>query len=361
MRTHPTPPRPLPLPCLVVSRPEAMDAIVGQEEVVRVLQRAAATGHLPHLLLYGPPGTGKTSTILALARQLYGPALAGHVLQLNASDDSSIAVMRNRVKTFAAGGQAAAQKLEAKGLGAEPRALPPFRLIILDEADMLAETAQAALRRMMETTVLGARFCFVCNYVTRIIEPLASRCLKLRFGALPADAVVAKLGAIAAAEGMTLPTDTAAALHDVAAGDMRRAVTALQSAALLHEGPGAAILTPGDVADLAGMVPPEVLEPLWAAVCAPDVRGVVAAMAAVRTAGYPGRALLQALATQVAAATPPLACTQLAHAFVALARVDHRLADGGDEHLQLLAVCLRLQEVLAGAKGDGGGGGSDES
>ena len=116
---------------------------------------------LPHMLFYGPPGTGKTSTILALARQLFGPQNFRHrVLELNASDERGIAIVREKIKDFAR------QTPKSNG-GDGTYPCPPYKIIILDEADSMTQDAQGALRRIMETYARITRFCLVCNYVTR--------------------------------------------------------------------------------------------------------------------------------------------------------------------------------------------------
>lgn len=184
------------------------------------------------MLFYGPPGTGKTSTILALAKSLFGPALyRSRILELNASDERGIGIVRDKVKNFAR-----AQLSQPTGLDAAYRAqypCPPFKIIILDEADSMTQDAQSALRRTMETYSRITRFCLVCNYVTRIIEPLASRCSKFRFKSLDNSAAGDRLQAIALAENLKLDDGVIDTLIRCGEGDLRRAITYMQSAARL--------------------------------------------------------------------------------------------------------------------------------
>jgi replication factor C subunit 2/4 len=232
------------------------------------------------MLFYGPPGTGKTSTILALAKSLFGPALyRSRILELNASDERGIGIVRDKVKNFAR-----AQLSQPTGLDAAYRAqypCPPFKIIILDEADSMTQDAQSALRRTMETYSRITRFCLVCNYVTRIIEPLASRCSKFRFKSLDNSAAGDRLQAIALAENLKLDDGVIDTLIRCGEGDLRRAITYMQSAARLvgaAKAPskdadddaemadagsaGPASITVRSIEEIAGVVPESILDSL---------------------------------------------------------------------------------------------------
>ncbi|KAJ9625587.1 Subunit of heteropentameric Replication factor C (RF-C) [Taxawa tesnikishii (nom. ined.)] len=178
-------------------RPKSLDDVTSQDHTITVLRRTLQSANLPHMLFYGPPGTGKTSTVLALAKQLYGPDLfRSRVLELNASDERGISIVREKVKDFA---RMQLSNPPAGPAGEEYR--KSIRIIILDEADSMTQDAQSALRRTMETYSKITRFCLICNYVTRIIDPLASRCSKFRFKSLGDDNAKKRLGDIAALEG----------------------------------------------------------------------------------------------------------------------------------------------------------------
>lgn len=181
------------------------------------------------MLFYGPPGTGKTSTVLALAKELFGPEMMkSRVLELNASDERGISIVREKVKDFAR------MQLTNPAPGYKQKyPCPPFKIIILDEADSMTQDAQSALRRTMETYSKITRFCLICNYVTRIIDPLASRCSKFRFKSLDQGNAKKRLNEIAAAEGVPLEDGAIDALIRCSEGDLRKAITFLQSAARL--------------------------------------------------------------------------------------------------------------------------------
>lgn len=209
------------------------------------------------MLFYGPPGTGKTSTILALARELYGPDnFRNRVLELNASDERGISIVRDKIKNFAR------QTPRAQAIASDGKTYPcpPYKIIILDEADSMTQDAQGALRRIMETYAKITRFCLVCNYVTRIIEPLASRCSKFRFTPLDSSSASLRLSHIAKEEKIDVLPPVIDALISTSHGDLRRAITYLQSAARLSTSsvPPTPIL-PRDIQEIAGVVPDTVI------------------------------------------------------------------------------------------------------
>lgn len=197
-------------------RPVYLDDVVGNTETVERLKIIAKDGNMPHFIISGMPGIGKTTSILCLARQLLGEAAYKEaVLELNASDERGIDVVRNRIKAFA-------QKKVTLPQGRH-------KLVILDEADSMTSGAQQALRRTMEIYSATTRFAFACNASNKIIEPLQSRCAILRYARLTDAQVVARLLAIAEAEKVEHTDDGLAALVFSAEGDMRQAINNLQS------------------------------------------------------------------------------------------------------------------------------------
>ena len=172
------------------------------------------------MLFSGPPGVGKTATAVSIAREMFGETWRENFTELNASDERGIDVVRNKIKNFA--------KTTPIG-GAD------FKIIFLDEADALTSDAQSALRRTMERYTNNCRFILSCNYSSKIIEPIQSRCAVYRFRPLSNDAVAARTRYIAKKEGLKVADDGIEAIKYVAQGDMRKAINALQAAALIDE------------------------------------------------------------------------------------------------------------------------------
>lgn len=316
-------------------RPKQIKDVAHQDEVVRVLTNTLETANCPHMLFYGPPGTGKTTTALAIAHQLYGPELyKSRVLELNASDDRGINVVRTKIKDFAAVAVGSGQRQ-----GVYP--CPPYKIIILDEADSMTEDAQNALRRTMETYSKVTRFFFICNYISRIIEPLASRCAKFRFKPLPEEIMSNRVLHICNEEGLTLDTEALSTLSSVSQGDLRRAITYLQGAARLF---GSSISSK-DLISVSGAIPREVTEAIYAACKNGDFDLANKEVNDVIAEGYPVSQMLAQL-FEVVVEVDDISDEQKARICKSLATADKCLVDGADEYLQLLDVVSNTMRAL---------------
>ncbi|CAG2114310.1 unnamed protein product [Medioppia subpectinata] len=215
-------------------RPRSLDQLISHQNIVSTLSKFMAERRLPHLLLYGPPGTGKTSTILSCARQLYSPQqMSSMVLELNASDERGIGVVRGPILNFAS-----TKAVFKSG----------FKLIILDECDAMTNDAQNALRRstpllllllipipplsltiLIEKFSVNTRFCLICNYLSKIIPALQSRCTRFRFGPLSAAQIIPRVKFIATEERINATDEGIKALIDLSDGDMRKVLNVLQA------------------------------------------------------------------------------------------------------------------------------------
>uniref|UniRef100_A0A914IAS3 AAA+ ATPase domain-containing protein n=1 Tax=Globodera rostochiensis TaxID=31243 RepID=A0A914IAS3_GLORO len=213
------------LPWVEKYRPKFLDDLVSQEEIVKTISKLIDEDKLPHLLFYGPPGTGKTSTILAAARKIFSPKnMQSRVLELNASDERGIGVVREKIINFTSS-QGLHDMTSSKG--------KRIKLVILDEADAMTKDAQNALRRIIEKYTDSTRFCIICNYLSRIIPALQSRCTRFRFAPLSQKEVLPRLNHIIEKEHLHAVTDEAKnALFKLSKGDMRRIINILQSTAL---------------------------------------------------------------------------------------------------------------------------------
>ncbi len=200
-------------------RPSTFEEVHGHEEIVKRVKAFVEQKNMPHLLFSGPAGVGKTSLALVIARSLYQNNWHQNFLELNASDERGIDVIRNKVKDFA----------RTRAIGNVP-----FKIIYLDESDALTREAQQALRRMMEMYTRTTRFILSCNYSSKIIDPIQSRCAVFHFKPLKKEDILKIIDKIADQEKLTITSDAKEALYQISTGDCRRVENILQSSAVLE-------------------------------------------------------------------------------------------------------------------------------
>jgi len=197
-------------------RPKKFEEVVGQEEIIKRVKSLVNSMNIPHLLFAGPAGTGKSTLALITVRQLFGDSWRENYLELNASDERGIDVVRQKVKDFA----------RTKAIGDVP-----FKVIFLDEADALTKEAQQALRRTMENFTSTCRFILSCNYSSKVLDPIQSRCVVFRFQLLEKKDIKRRVEFIAQSEGLSINKEAFDVIYDASEGDCRRVINFLQATA----------------------------------------------------------------------------------------------------------------------------------
>ncbi len=302
-------------------RPVHLSDIVGQEEIVERLQSYVRSGSMPHLLFTGSAGVGKTTAAIALAREFFGETWHMNFRELNASDERGIDVVRNQIKQFA--------RISPLG-GAS------FKILFLDEADALTPDAQAALRRTMENFAVTCRFILSCNYSSKIIDPIQSRCAIYRFGPLSAAAVKEEIRRIATHEELKVSPEAEEAIVYVAQGDMRRAINALQGAAILSDR-----IDEKMIYSITSTARPEEVEALLSLVTRGDFEGAEGQLDCLLSER--GIAPHELLNQCYRSLVPREMDGTLKVAFIdAIGETDYRLSEGANSDIQMKALLARL-------------------
>ncbi|KAG2157728.1 P-loop containing nucleoside triphosphate hydrolase protein [Suillus bovinus] len=305
------------LPWVEKYRPVTLDDVVSHKDITTTIVKFIEKNRLPHLLFYGPPGTGKTSTILAVARRIYGTEYKKQILELNASDDRGIDVVREQIKQFAE-----TRTLFSKG----------FKLIILDEADMMTQQAQAALRRVIEQYTKNVRFCIICNYVNKIAPAIQSRCTRFRFSPLPIAEVEKRVNGVVEAEKVNLTQDGKKALLKLSKGDMRRALNVLQACHAAYSSIGET-----EIYNCTGNPHPSDIETIVNSMLSDEFTTSYQMISAMKTE----RGLaLQDLISGAYEYVETIEFKPQARVYLLdfLATTEHRLSTGGSEKMQLSAL-----------------------
>ncbi|MBQ3735870.1 MAG: replication factor C small subunit [Candidatus Methanomethylophilaceae archaeon] len=309
-------------------RPKKLNEVVGQKHVVERLRAYVETNNMPHLLFTGPAGVGKTTCSLAIAKEMFGDDWRGNFIELNASDERGIDVVRGKIKEFAR---------NAPLGGAE------FKIIFMDEADALTSDAQAALRRTMEKYSKICRFILSCNYSSKIIDPIQSRCAVFRFKPLTSEDLRGYLQRIINMEQVDIDEEAVAGLVHVARGDMRRAVNSLQVAASLNKH-----IDMDTIYQISGMANPEEVKHMLEMALGGNFVGARDRLDDIMvTYGLSGQDIIK----QIHSSFFDLSITDgdKVRLIDKTGEIEFRIVEGSNERIQLEALLAYL--VLMGAKG----------
>jgi replication factor C small subunit len=308
-------------------RPTSLEEMLGQESIVTLLRSYAEKRSMPHLMFAGPPGTGKTTAALALARDMFGASWRQNFLELNASDERGIDTVRTTIKQYAR---------------TSPLGDVPFKLLFLDEADNLTSEAQGSLRRLMERYSGSCRFILSCNYSSRIIDPIQSRCAVFRFRSYSPEAIHLQLERIAKAEGKKVAPEAYEAILAASSGDMRRAINLLQLTSTHSDN-----ITGETVKENATMPLRREVEGMLGAALAGNFREARSRLYALFTErGAAGEEVLRAIHSYLPdIGDQVLTPREKVRLVEYLGEVDFRLAMGASDRVQLEAV---LAHIAAG-------------
>jgi len=308
-------------------RPKTLDEVINQSDTVKTVKKfLEKPGTMPHLLFAGPPGTGKTTVALCIARRLFGGRWRDFTLELNASDERGINMVRERIKSFSR---------HATGLLGDV----PFGLVILDESDQMTREAQTALRRIMETSSRTSRFVLICNYASKIIEAIQSRCAIFRFSSLRREDVAAYLRMIVESEGVEFEDEGIDAVIEFSRGDLRKAVNIMQSSYVLS-----GRLDLEAVLNVVGMArPDEVKAMMMQALKGGFVEARESLYDLMIRRGLSGVDIIRQIHNEIFRLDLP--DTVKIYLANLVAEYDFRLVEGANEDIQLSALLAQLSKI----------------
>jgi replication factor C subunit 2/4 len=318
-------------------RPKKLDEIVQQDEIKTILKQSLIYKNIPHLLLYGPPGTGKTSIILACCYELFGPNIfSERVIELNASGEGGIGIVRTKITDFA-----------KKSLcNPDPRyPSPDFKIIILDEADAMTTEAQSALRKVIEEYSSNTRFCFICNYINQIIEPIISRCMKFRFKPILEKNIITKMEEICSKENFNIDKNILEKINFISKGDARKSIIILQNLKYIYDYKGS--INTDDVYSITGYVPEKIVRKVFNKCIKKEteLKEIIKYIEYIKIKGYPINSILYTL-NDILIQTNKLNDSIKSKIFYNLGLIEKKLNDGSDEFIQLLSLFTYISNLI---------------
>ncbi|AYV79278.1 MAG: ATPase [Faunusvirus sp.] len=336
------------LPWIEKYRPSKIDDISHQLDTVSILNGIVETGQLPHMIFYGPPGIGKTTAAIALARQLFGKLYDDRVLELNASDERGIKVVREKIKKFAQYTLTTDDSVDMTKNA--------YKMIILDEADTMTDDTQFALRRIIEQYSKTTRFCLICNYITRIIDPITSRCTKLDFKPISLDALQRVITKIFKNENIGIDNipELSEKIYKLTHGDLRNSITILQHAYYIDKKnmcvkDGVAthvIIKSATIDSISYKTPINLIQKLLSIItdnC--DYAMLQRVTDEVISFGYSVVQVLRDLSDYLLTTDDKFSESQKCDIFIKIAEADYMLTRGSDEFIQLLYVLAFIKEL----------------
>ena len=310
-------------------RPVKLDQVAAQPEVIQSLKKVLETKNLPHLIFFGPSGCGKTSTILALSKELFGEELYyDRVIELNASDERGINVIRDKIKTYA-----------KKAINPKEN-IPPWKIIILDEADNMTPDSQFALRRIIEEYYKLTRFCIICNYHNKIIDPINSRCALFRFKPIKEMDILLKLKDICIKENLSLSDEFLNQVIKFSRGDLRKAINFLQKCQNQYGN----ILNQDILNEISGIIPINNFNELINAIILKDSKIIDKVIMESVNDGY---SLVNQITFFDEYIKKSLFSSNIKSLLsLKLTEIDNNLLKGGDEYIEFMRLAYEFSKII---------------
>jgi replication factor C subunit 2/4 len=310
-------------------RPKNLNDITAQYDVINSLKKVLVTKNLPHLIFFGPSGCGKTSTILALSKELFGDKFyKDRVIELNASDERGINIIREKIKNYA-----------KKAINYRDD-IPPWKIIILDEADNMTPDSQFALRRIMEEYSKLTRFCIICNYHNKIIDPINSRCALFRFKPIDNNDIITKLTLICKNENIECSEQLLNQIVKNCRGDLRKAINFLQKCHNTHGN----ILNQDMLYEISGIIQIDIMNQLTTAIINKKSNEIDKIISEAINNGY--SLVNQILFFDTFIKNNNFSSKIKSLLSLKLTEIDNNLLKGGDEYIEFMKLAYDFSKII---------------